>query len=53
MTVYLLFLMLINVDEYQVASYPTFEECDVAAVKIIKENKDVFSARCVLDETKK
>lgn len=53
MSIYLLFLMLINGDEYQAGSYPSFEECDAAAVKIIKENKDVFSVTCVLEELKK
>ena len=53
MSVYLLFLMLINGDEYQVGSYPSFEECDVEAVKIIKENKDAFSVTCVLEEMRK
>ena len=51
--IYLLFVMLLSGDEYQVASYPSFEECDVAAVKIIKENKDVFSVTCVLEEVRK
>lgn len=51
--IYLLFVMLLNGDEYQLDSYPSFEECDVAAVKIFKENKDVFSVTCVLEELRK
>lgn len=51
--IYLLFVMLLSGDEYQMGSYPSFEDCDVAAVKIIKENKDVFSVTCVLEEVRK
>lgn len=53
MSVYLLFVTLLIGDEYQLGSYPTFEACDIEAVKIIKENKDVFSVTCVLEELKK
>jgi hypothetical protein len=45
--------MLINGDEFQVAKYDTFDACDVEAVKMIKENKDIFSVRCVLDDSAK
>ena len=49
MTVYLLFAVLMSGDEFQIGTYPTFEECDVVAIKTLNENPDVFSTRCVLD----
>ncbi len=52
MIAYLLFAVLINGDEYQVGSYPTFDACDVEAVKMLNENKDIFSTRCLLVESK-
>jgi hypothetical protein len=53
MTVYLLFAVLMSGDEFQIGVYPTFDECDVVAIKTLNENKDVFSVRCVLDEQSK
>lgn len=50
MSVYLLFAVLLMGDEYQVGVYPTFEECDVVSTKLLEENKEIFSVRCVLDE---
>lgn len=52
MTAYLLFVVLLIGDEFQIASYSTFEECDQAAVEILKKDKDIFSVRCTLDESK-
>lgn len=46
---YLLFAVLMSGDEFQIGSYPTFEECDRVAIQTLKENTDVFSMRCVLD----
>jgi hypothetical protein len=51
MIAYLLFVTLMSGDEYQIQTYPTFEDCDVAAEKIILEkNPEIFSVRCILDE---
>lgn len=50
MTVYLLFAVLMSGDEFQIGSYPTFDDCDTAAVKTLQTNKDIVSVRCVLDE---
>ena len=53
MSVYLLFAVLLSGDEFQIGTYPTFEECDVVAIKTLNENKDIFSVRCVLDTQQK
>ena len=47
--IYLLFAVLMSGDEFQIGSYKSFDECDVVAVKTLKENPDIFSTRCVLD----
>lgn len=51
--VYLLFVTLMNGDEYQLNSYETFEECDKVAIQVLNENKDAFGVRCVLEEISK
>ncbi len=48
--IYLLFVLLLNGDEFQIGKFDSFESCDAEAIKVIKENRDIFSIRCVLDE---